>query len=73
MLCDVFAGIRWIMKLCSDHSLKNRTGPPVGPEKTGTGDLSGLLSALNRPRQRTGKNRLNRTVFSETGEPGGFQ
>ena len=27
------------------HSLKNRIGPPVEPEKTGTGGLAGLLSA----------------------------
>jgi hypothetical protein len=30
------------------HSFKNRTGPPVEPEKTGTGDPIGLLSALDR-------------------------
>jgi hypothetical protein len=32
------------------HSFKNRTGPPVEPEKTGTGDPIGLLSALDRSR-----------------------
>jgi hypothetical protein len=54
---------------CSIHSFKNRTGPAVGPEKTGTGDLAGLLSAQDRPRQRPGKNRANRPVFSGTAEP----
>jgi hypothetical protein len=41
--------------ICSfvDDSFKNRTDSPV---KTGTSDLAGLLSALNRPRHRTGKN-----------------
>ena len=47
------------------HSLKNRTGPAVRPEKTGTGASAGLLSALDRPRHWTGKNRLNR------GQPAG--
>jgi hypothetical protein len=41
------------------HSFKNRPGSLVGPGKTGTGDLTGLLSALDRPRQRTGENRAN--------------
>jgi hypothetical protein len=35
--------------VCWKHSLKNRTGSPVEPEKTGTRDLGGLLSAQDRP------------------------
>ena len=42
------------------HSLKNRTGPPVQPEKTGTGASAGSLSALDRSRQWAGINRSNR-------------
>jgi hypothetical protein len=34
----------------SGHSFKNRTGSLVRPEKIGTDDLTGLLSALDRPR-----------------------
>jgi hypothetical protein len=54
------------------HSLKNRTGSLVEPEKTGTSDLAGLLSALDHPRYRTGKNQLNRPVFLKTSEPPGL-
>jgi hypothetical protein len=46
--------------LTSNHSFKNRTGSPVKPEKTGTNVLTGLLSAQDRSRYRTAKNRPNR-------------
>jgi hypothetical protein len=42
------------------HSFKNRIGSLVEPEKTGTGDLAGLLSALDRTHHRTRKNRSDR-------------
>ena len=42
-----------------NHSLKNRIGSPVGPEKTRTGDLTGSFSALDRSRQQASKNREN--------------
>jgi hypothetical protein len=32
-----------------EHSFKNRTGPPVEPEKIGTRAFAGCLSALDRP------------------------
>jgi len=60
---------------CRKHSLKNRTGPAVEPEKTGTSDLSGFLSALNRPANEPKKPRkptsflekpVNRAVYSES-------
>jgi hypothetical protein len=54
------------------HSLKNRTGSLVEPEKTGTGDHAGLLSALNHLRYRIGKNQLNRSVLLKTSEPPGL-
>jgi hypothetical protein len=40
----------------SRHSFKNRTGSLVEPEKTGTGDLAGLLSALDHPAIEPEKN-----------------
>jgi hypothetical protein len=43
-----------------DHSFKNRTGSLVEPEKTRTNDFAGLISALDRTRNQTGKNRANR-------------
>jgi hypothetical protein len=42
------------------HSFKNWTGSPVEPEKPGTSDLTGLLSAQDRSRYRTAKNWPNR-------------
>jgi hypothetical protein len=47
-------------------------GSLVEPEKTGTGDLAGLLSALDHPRYRTRKNQLNRPVLLKTSEPPGL-
>jgi hypothetical protein len=46
-----------------NHSFKNQTGSPVGLEKTGTGDFTGLLNALDQSCHRTSKTSKNRPVF----------
>jgi hypothetical protein len=48
-----------------------RTGPAVGPVKYRTRASNGPIRLKYRPFNQTSKNRTNRTVFSETGEPGG--
>lgn len=48
---------------CYQHSLKNRTGPAVELEKIRIGDPDSSLSAADRSRNRTGKNKLNWPVF----------
>jgi hypothetical protein len=49
------------------HSFKNRTSSLVGPEKTETSDLTGLLSALDRPTiepWKTGRTAVQPPVLS---------
>jgi hypothetical protein len=50
------------------HSFKNRTGPAVQPEKTGTGASSGLLSAQDRTRKWTGNILVEPVVLIRTDE-----
>lgn len=52
---------------CYQHSLKNRTGPAVELEKIRIGDPDSSLSAADRSRNRTGKNKLNWPVFVKKG------
>jgi hypothetical protein len=59
--CHVVVGTR--------HSLQNRTSSLVEPEKPGTDDLAGLLSALDCPRHQTGKNQVKRLVLMKASEP----
>jgi hypothetical protein len=54
-----------------NHSFSNRTGPAVRPLKDRTRAYTGPVHLKDRPCNRTGKNRLNRPVFNETGEPAG--
>jgi hypothetical protein len=68
-IASIYLFLHSYLKCSTNHSFKNRTGPAVEPEKTGTGGLAGLLSAQDRPRQRPGKNRSNRPVFARTTEP----
>jgi hypothetical protein len=49
------------------HSFKNRTGPAVQPEKTGTSASAGFFSALDRMRRL---DRLNRTNHGPTAGSG---
>ena len=52
-------------------SYLDRTGPAVRPVKDRTRDYNGSVRFTDRPRNWTGKNRLNRPVFYRTGEPAG--
>ena len=44
-------------------SRKNRTGPAVQPEKTGTRPKHGSVSSKDRTSIQTVSNRMNRPVF----------
>jgi hypothetical protein len=48
---------------CHDPSYWNRTGPAVGPEKTGTGASAGLVQLKDRLCNRPSINRLGRPVL----------
>jgi hypothetical protein len=57
-----FCDFCWIVGDIYCISLKNPTGSSVEPEKIGTDDLTGLLSALNHPHHRTRKNLANHVL-----------
>jgi hypothetical protein len=57
----LLALVAWLLSLV--HSFKNQTSSLVGPEKTGTSDLTGLVSAQDRPTNKPEK----------SGEPAGFK